>query len=387
MLRLLHSGGGPRNRDLWLREGGRVSSPPWSIYIEQHEIGSDVRRLLSRWKGEGIITRQTTPECVRLIRKRGLAAIDLSNFRPHMGIPRISSADQEIGRLAAKHLIERGFVNLGCCGFVGQHWSEQRREAFCEEGQAAHCHCSVLEQPFRTRAQQWDKDQNNLAKWLKRLPKPVGVLATNDLLGQHVLDACARAELLVPEEIAVIGVDNDELLCGLCNPPLSSVIPDPERIGFEAAAWLDRLMQGESPGDNAILEVPPLGIVVRQSSDILAVPDADLAAALKFIREHACEGATVQDIVNHLSVSRSWLERRFRQQLDRSPQAEIRSVQIKRCKELLRDTELPLRTIARLAGFKHTEYMSVVFKRETGQSPGRYRSHNQDRRSHVHSRL
>jgi LacI family transcriptional regulator len=177
----------------------------------------------------------------------------------------------------------------------------------------------------------------------------------------------------VPEQAAVIGVDNDELLCNLCNPPLSSIIPDPEQIGYEAAKWLDRLMQGETPTD-MVKEIPPQGIAVRQSSDVFAVSDPILAKALRFIRERACEGMSVQDLVDHLRVSRSWLERSFRRLLNRSPQSAIRMVQIKRCKELLLSTPLSLERIAQLTGFEHPEYMSVVFKRETGDTPGHYRA-------------
>ncbi|WP_442482888.1 XylR family transcriptional regulator [Aeoliella sp. SH292] len=351
-----------------------VAHRPWSIYVEQHEIGSGVRSLLSRWKGDGIITRQATPDDVRLLRRRGLAVVDLSNFLPPFGIPRISSADRAIGRLAANHFLERGFTNFGCCGFAGQHWSQQRREDFASAVQHSGYHCEVLEQTLKTRAQQWERDQDEMASWLARLPKPVAVLATNDLLGHHVLDACARASLLVPEEIAVLGVDNDELLCNLCSPSLSSVIPDPERIGFEAASWLDRIMDGEVISNDAVLEVPAIGLAIRQSSDILAVDDPDVASALKYIRDHACEGTSVNDVVKHLAVSRSWLERAFRKHLKRSPQGEIRNIQVRRCKELLSTTELPLEKIASLSGFRHPEYMSVVFKRETCQTPGQYRA-------------
>lgn len=345
----------------------------WSIYIEQHEIGGEICELLSRWKGEGIISRQITPLAVQLLRKRRLAAVDLSNFLPHMGVPRINSADVEIGRMAAKHFIERGFHDFGCCEYVDQHWSQQRGRGFDEEVRLARGNCAKYGQPFRTHGHLWDEDQNRLAKWLSGLPKPVGILATNDLLGHHVLDACNRAGLLVPEQVAVLGVDNDELLCGLCNPPLSSVIPDPEQIGYEAAAWLDRIMQGDQPAPDALLEVPPLGIAVRQSTDIFAVSDPDIARALQFIREHACDGITVQDVLSHITVSRSWLERGFRTHLGRSPQAEIRRTQIDRCKTLLKTTDLTLDRIASMAGFKHAEYMSALFKRETGEPPGKFR--------------
>ncbi|MBL9163265.1 MAG: XylR family transcriptional regulator [Planctomycetaceae bacterium] len=345
---------------------------PWSIYIEQHELGSDLTGFLKRWNGDGIITRQANPESIKLLKRRHLAAIDLGDIHPHLGLLRIGSAQVTIGRLAAEHLLERGFEHFACCGFEGEHWSQRRRDGFIAEIGHAGFHTSVFESP-RAGVNVWKRDQQRLVEWINSLPRPVGVFATNDMRGQHVLDACARLDLAVPEQVAVLGVDNDELVCNLCNPPLSSIIPNPERIGFEAAGWLDRMMQGETPAAIDI-EIPPLGIAVRQSSDVFAVSDPTLASALRFIRERACDGATVTDLLAHLSVSRSWLERNFRKLLNRSPQAEIRMVQIKRCKELLRTTNLSLEKIAGLAGFEHPEYMSVVFKRETGRTPGQYRS-------------
>jgi len=347
---------------------------PWSIYLEQHELATDLPGFLRRWNGDGIITRQVTADSVKLLRRRHLTAIDLGDLRPHLGILRIGSAHVAIGRMAAEHLLERGFQHFACCGFSGEHWSERRRDGFLAEIGHARFECSAYESP-RAGLQAWKHDQTRLVEWIKSLRQPVGVFATNDLRGQHILDACARLDIAVPEQAAVIGCDNDELVCNLCNPPLSSVIPDPERIGYEAASWLDRMMQGEQPPVLEI-EIPPQGIAVRQSSDVFAVSDPVVAAALRFIRERACDGASVQDLVDHLAVSRSWLERNFRKLLNRSPQAEIRGVQVKRCKELLRTTTLSLEKIARLTGFDHPEYMSVVFKRETGQTPGRFRSQN-----------
>ncbi|HEX6963025.1 MAG TPA: XylR family transcriptional regulator [Lacipirellula sp.] len=350
------------------------ASRPWSIYLEQHELSTDLPGFLRRWNGDGIITRQATADSVRLLRRKRLTAIDLGDLKPHLGILRIGSAHTAIGRMAAEHLLERGFENFACCGFLGEHWSERRRDGFIAEIGHHRFQSSVYESP-RAGLQVWRRDQTRMLEWIKSLRQPVGVFATNDLRGQHVLDACGQLDLAVPEQVAVIGCDNDEVVCNLCNPPLSSVIPHPERIGYEAAQWLDRMMKGDHP---AVLdvEIPPQGIAVRQSSDVFAVSDAVVASALRFIRERACEGATVQDLVDHLSVSRSWLERNFRKLLNRSPQAEIRAVQVKRCKELLRSTTLSLEKIARLAGFEHPEYMSVVFKRETGITPGQYRTRN-----------
>jgi LacI family transcriptional regulator len=204
------------------------------------------------------------------------------------------------------------------------------------------------------------------------MPRPAGVMACNDMRGQHVLDACQRVRLGVPEQVAVIGVDDDVLLCELCDPPLSSVVPNAERIGYEAAALLDRLMAGEKPPREE-WRIEPLGVTTRQSSDVLAIDDPNVASAVRYIREHACRGATVPDVLQHVPLSRTILERRFRKYLGRSPQAEIRAVQLKRVQQLLAETDLRLERIAELAGFEHPEYMSVVFKRQTGQTPGEYR--------------
>ena len=181
------------------------------------------------------------------------------------------------------------------------------------------------------------------------------------------------ARISVPDEIAVIGVDNDQVICDFCQPPLSSVIPAAERIGFEAAGMLDRLMKGETLAERQV-RIRPLGVAGRQSTDVMAIDDGDVVAALKIIRDRACVGLSVADILREVPIARSSLERRFRKTVGRSPQAEIRGVQMKRARQLLCETDLTLTQIASLTGFKHSEYFSVVFKREVGQTPGQYRA-------------
>jgi LacI family transcriptional regulator len=176
----------------------------------------------------------------------------------------------------------------------------------------------------------------------------------------------------VPDEVAVVGVDNAETFCELCNPPLSSVVPDAERIGFEAAALLDRLMAG-NPAPKHSLLVEPLGVVTRQSSDVFAVEDPLVARAVRFIREQACQGIKVADVLGAVRCSRSVLERRFREHLGHSPQEELRAIQLRRVKELLTETDWTLPRIAEAVGLEHPEYLSVIFKRETGQTPGQFR--------------
>jgi LacI family transcriptional regulator len=211
-----------------------------------------------------------------------------------------------------------------------------------------------------------------IGKWLADLPKPIGVMACNDARALHLLDACHQAGILVPEEVAVVGVDNEEIFCELCNPALSSVAPDPERIGYQAAELLEQLMSGQSAPRQRIL-IEPVRVVTRRSSDTLAIKDRTVAAAIRFINEQALHGCTVTDVATYVRASRSFLERRFRQHLKRSPQAEIRRVQGSRVKQLLADTDFTLEKISELSGFEHPEYMSVVFKRSFGQTPGQYR--------------
>jgi LacI family transcriptional regulator len=197
-------------------------------------------------------------------------------------------------------------------------------------------------------------------------------MACYDIRGREVLDVCRQLGVSVPDQVAVIGVDNDELICDLADPPLSSVIPDTERTGYEAARLLDLLMAGQAELPLAHL-IKPKGIAVRSSTDVLATDDIEVSIALRFIRAHALDGIKVEDVLRAVAVSRRVLESRFERLLGRTPHEEITRVQIERVKELLTETDLPLATIADRAGYKHVEYMSVVFKRETGIPPSQYR--------------
>ncbi|MHC5542887.1 substrate-binding domain-containing protein, partial [Singulisphaera rosea] len=248
-----------------------------------------------------------------------------------------------------------------------------RRDGFLAALARAGFHCAVYESPWiGLGGKPYEEDQGDIEAWLGGLSKPVGVMACNDMRGFQVLDGCRSVGAKVPEEVAVIGVDDDTLLCELCSTPLSSVIPNTQHIGYEAAALLDLLMSGGRPTFKERL-IPPLGVATRMSTDILAVEDTAFAFALRFIREHACHGITINDLLNDIPMSRMTLERRFRKYLGHSPHAEIRAVQVGRAKQLLAETEHSVHRIAQLVGFEHPEYFNVVFKREVGLSPGEFR--------------
>ncbi|MDX1965118.1 MAG: DNA-binding transcriptional regulator [Pirellulales bacterium] len=355
-----------------------VSLRHWSVSLDLRELMAPPPTWLKDWQGDGIITRSASPEVVRLIQRLGIPAVDLTDIHGDQGLPNIWNNHESIGGMAAAHLLERGFRNFAFCGFGNHLWSRRRRDGFLAAIPQP-TSCAVFESDWLgMNALPWDEQQKRLCIWLKKLKSPVGVFAANDLRGQNVLDACRRMDLAVPEEVAVIGVDNDEILCDLCDPPLSSVVLNPRRIGFEAAQMLDQLMTGQTPPLHQVV-VEPVGVVTRHSTDVLAIDNADVSAAVRFIREHACRGITVPDLLRHLQVSRSVLERLFRKYLRRSPQQEIRLAQLKRVKELLAETELPLTEIASLTGFRHSEYLSVVFKRDEGKTPGEYRRNIQPR--------
>jgi LacI family transcriptional regulator len=354
------------------------SHRPWRAYIDDEaQTEKDPGWIRSR-KWSGVINRHTSPavanECLRL----GVPLVDLNDCAPYEAIPKIRPDNRAIGHMGAEHFLERGFSRLGFSGFSNCAWSCERRDGFVEAAGLAQvgCHDFEVEYPGDL-TPAWDAEQTKaLSQWLRALPKPIGVMACNDMRAFEVMAACEAAHLLVPEEVAVLGVNNDEIRCELAFPPLSSVATDSFQSGYRAAEALDRLMRGE-PLEQSYVRIDPRGIVTRQSTDILAIDDRHVAAALSYIREHAFEGLTVEKLLRPAGASRSQLEKKFRRFLGRSPQAEIRRIQLDRVRSLLANTDFPLKKIAELTGFEHVEYMHVLFKKTVGLTPGEYRRRHQ----------
>lgn len=349
----------------WVRENG-----PWSLRLTEQGRGAAVPTWLKGWDGDGVIARVESERIARVLRATGLPIIDVSAALPRLAFPRVATAAVGAAALAATHLLERGLKNFGYCGDQRFHWARQRGEAFVRTirllrgGKCA----SFTPVPGAV-----DEEVGEIARWLKTLPRPVGVLACLDLRGQQVLAACRLAGLAVPDEVAVIGVHNDELLCDLCDPPLSSVIPNAPRAGYEAAALLARAMAGKRLLVR-LHEIAPLGVAARQSTDVGAVGDAKIAGAVRFMRDQAAGGANVGDVLRAVPMARTALERRFKAALGTTPHAHLRKLRIERVKELLVSTSLPVGEIATATGFEHTEYLSAMFRRECGLSPREFRA-------------
>ena len=345
---------------------------PWTILLPEHGRGLPPLEMLARWKGDGIIARIETPAIAAAIRRlrrgRPLAVVDVSAARLLTGVPYVETDDAAIARLAADHFIERDFRHLAFLGDDRFRWSDNRQEAFVA---AARDRTVAVYEP-RGRSRDGAKEDEAIEGWLESLPKPVGLFACYDIRARQAVEACRRAGLVVPDEVAVLGVDNDQVLCGLSSPPLSSVIPDSIGAGRLAAELLGALLQGERLNRDEWL-LPPVGIATRQSTDVLAIDDELVVAAVRHIREHACAGIKVADVVRALGISRRVLESRFLRRVGHTPHEEIARVQFRRVEQLLSETDLPLATIAARAGFRHPEYMTVAFTRRHGMSPSQWR--------------
>ncbi|HWA84718.1 MAG TPA: DNA-binding transcriptional regulator [Opitutus sp.] len=357
------------------------SHRPWAAFLDDEaRSGSDPQWLRSQ-KWSGVINRHTTPEFARLCRELGVALVDLNDTPAIAGVPKLRPDNLAVGHLGAEHLLERGFRHFGFSGFTDLLWAAERRDGFVEALALAGHSCNVFDVTFPGDLTPfWEaKQMTALSAWLRKLPKPAAVMACNDMRALQIVGAAKAAGLLVPEEVAVLGANNDTIRCELADPPLSSVATNAFQSGYQAAEQLAELMARRKP-ETLERRVEPVGVVTRQSTDILAMGDKNVATAVSYIREHACHGITVEHVLREAFASRSQLEKKFRRYIGRSPQAEIRRVQVEKIRQLLFETNFPLKKIAELAGFEHVEYMCVVFKRLTGESPGGYRKKVQHKR-------
>ncbi|MBB5803512.1 LacI family transcriptional regulator [Saccharothrix ecbatanensis] len=343
--------------------------PQWSLYLAEHSRHETDFSWLEGWHGDGVLARIENEETARFIRRLGLPTVDLSAGGLVPELPGVETDDGTIARWAVGHFAERGVRNFAFCGDDRFAWSVTRSEWYAghvrQRGATPH---EFWMKPSGMRA----VERERLATWLSGLPKPVGVLACYDIAGQEVLEACKIAGLAVPDAVAVIGVDNDELIGNLTTPPLSSIEPNTTATGYMAAHLLDLMMQGSSL-DPGLRRIEPTRIVARQSSDILSVDDPLVAEALRFIRDRSDRNVAVDTVLRHVGLSRRALDYRFAAAVGRTVHGEIIRVRMAHVAELLSSTDWTLQQIAERLDFNHSEYMSVAFKKHTGQSPGQYR--------------
>jgi LacI family transcriptional regulator len=378
----------------------------WSTFVDERGLSDPIPDWVESGDFDGIIVRASQRETLEHVIGFGIPTICLGEENPISSIS-VMNDDEACAELAAQHLLERGFANFGFLGHRGVNWSDVRRDHFQRALAVAGRDCNVLEASVETTCEApWYQRRERLANWITELPKPVGILACYDSAARTILEVCRDLDLLVPEQVAVMGVDNDEVLCDLCDPPLTSVAPDTEAIGIRAAELLHRLMDPAggtvrplqqkvnagtetsetSPTKKNGVEaecversiiVGPAGVVTRGSTDTLAIEDPLIAAVAGYIRRHASDGIDVSNLLSEFPMSRRTLERRFNKALNQTPLELIRRVRINHVKALLRETDLKLDSICEMTGFNYTAYMVGCFKEVEGMTPGQYRKQMQ----------
>ena len=329
---------------------------------------------LHEWPGDGAFLLVTSRGDAESARHLSIPVVNLAGHLESVGVPSVTVDHRATGVLAAEHLLERRFRSFGFYGVRGKLYSERRRDGFTATVSHAGGTCGVLEvASLEERSIQWVDQQEELEGWLGTLSTPVGVMASTDLRAGMVVDACQRLGLRVPEDVAVIGVDNDPVACEFRSPSLSSVSRNDYEVGYRAASMLDRLIQGGVPEESALL-VPPDGVVGRRSTEVVAIEDPLIAEIVHSIQDRLHESFGADGLLHGFDLSRRRLEQRFRQCVGCGPAEFINLQRVERAKKLLADPTLDsLTDIAATCGFTELRHLRQVFRRVTGTTPAAYR--------------
>lgn len=349
----------------------------YSVFIEENALKDQRLPDLRSWDGDGIIADFDDPAVARLVTQARLPVVGYGGgygWYMEGSVPYFYTNNKAIATLAADHLHYRGFKHFAYCGYARSPingWSRERQDAFVKYLKKRAGSCAIFDK-FHRPNQSWASMQRSLGEWLCKLPKPLGIMAANDHRGRQILEACRTYEMMVPDEVAVVGVDNDELLCRLSSPPLSSVEQGARKLGYTAASLLDGMIRGRNPRKRHYV-IDPVSVITRQSTDVLAIDDPKVAQAMAFIRDHASEGIKVSEVVNAVSISRSGLESRVASALGYSIHHAIRHTKLERASRLVSETDMPLKQIASETGFASVQHMTTLFVKAFGHTPGKYR--------------
>ncbi len=352
---------------------------PWDIDIRSEEpIALTSWSDLRKWDGDGIIAPVYLPEHIRMLKEKGIPVINTAAAQENTPFPTITFDNSAIGKMAADHLLEHDLDRFAYIGPKDWDYSVLRCTSFAETlaKQNAPCtKCWILPAP---KTQQLDNnwvESNYYLSALQQLQPPVGLLTSSDRVAYGILQACSQLGLRVPEDICLVSVDNDEILCNLAHPNISSISLNGEEFGYKASAMLDQLMEGQ-PLENDLVKIAPERVVLRNSSDFLTVDDRYVADALRYIRNHAGRFIDVSDVMSVMPISRRSIERRFQDVVGHGIYKEISRCHIERAKTLLRQTDWSISRIARESGFNSTNRFEGTFRKETNLSATQYRKQN-----------
>ncbi len=345
----------------------------WHLLLDprDHEQRS---ALPDGWDGDGVIARLSSRPQLQQVISRGVPVVNVDDIFEN--VPEAASVitdETELASMALHHLLDRGFRHFGYFAPPSNHYSKKRGEAFVAAVQAAGYECQEYRPGYRAgRKIGWIEQQRRVSRWLASLPRPVAILTVDALCARHLAEICHLTSLRVPDEIAILAGDANELMCEVSTPPVSNVNVASDKIGYDAAELLAKMLDGQ-PAPKTPIRIPPRGITSRQSTDLLAIDDPTVVDALRFIRSHAHRGIVVEDILREIPISRRSLEIQFRNYLGRSPAREIRRVQLERGRELLGKRELSISEVAQACGFANATRFGVAFKKEMSTTPLAFR--------------
>lgn len=346
---------------------------PWNLLIDPRDY-SQRWSLPDRWRGDGIIARISTPPQLEEIQQTALPTVNVDDvFNDLEGVGQIKTNEVERARLAVEHFRERGLTHFAYYAPPSNDYSKSREHEFVEAVAATGYQSHVYKPGYRvSRRIGRDEQHNRVLRWLNSLPRPVAILAVDARRGRELTEVCSMENIAVPDEVAILAGDTDDLLCELSSPPLSSIMVSSQKIGYEAAALLRRMVLGETWSSEPQM-LSPVCVIGKQSTDALAIDDPMIIKAMRFIQAHAFQGIVVEDVLKEVPVSRRFLELQFKRYFGRLPAEEIRHLRLERGKELLTQSELSVDAIATMCGYAGSTQFGVAFRKRFGQTPLAFR--------------
>lgn len=359
----------------------------WNIYIEE-DFTTSIEQFKS-WKGDGVIADFDNPALEQLMMEADMPVVGVggsyANPDHYPKVPYVATDNKQLVVMAFEHLKSKGLEQFAFYGIPQdswERWAIERENTFIELMENESYEYSIFH-GSSTNSKTWQEDMNNLESWLKGLPIPVGIIAVTDARARHILQVCDQLKILVPEQVAVIGIDNEEMTRYLTRVSLSSVAQGTRRMGYQAAKLLHNLLN-KTPNRSGQLPrilVPPTKVRQRQSSDYQGVDDPYVANALHYIRHHACKGIKVEQVLDYIGISRTNLEGRFKSLRQHSIHQEIHQAKLERAAQLLRESELPIADISEACGYPSIQYLYSVFKKHYSQTPKEYRVYYQTQKN------
>lgn len=358
-----------------------VERPDWIFHHTrpQNEIGQP----LAEWGVDGIITHIFDPEVERELSSLKKPLVNTTATLPQSNMPLVETDHLAVGRMAADYFLYRGFWNFGYFGSAWTGFSVGRLEGYSKRLAEAGFEVSVRHSeylPVVPPRANWTKAEERTRKWLVDLPKPVSIFASNDVPARDLSDLCRLSNLKIPDQVALLGVDNDQCVCRMTNPAISSIQLPAQKIGFEAASRLEALLSGKALETSECL-LPPVRVVTRASTDIVATPDEAVSRALSYIRLRYTDELPVEEIAHQSGISRRVLERRFAKLLNRTIFEEIQLVRVRRAKELLAETKHPISVVAERSGFSESRRMALAFRKTESCTPTEFRQKAQQQKT------